>query len=228
MHDPSWWSFGKVVAYLGENGPFIHVDYDVILWSALPQRILEADVFCQNLEEFVVGESKYYMLHLIEDKLEYAGGWLPAAWLWLRNKRGAQLTASCCGIFGGKNIDFIHYYASQVRQILDHEKNRAIFSNLKHKTRHMVLLEQFTLNACYEFWNRQESRYDKLDFESLFDSEIEAYRRASRIGYTHLIASAKTNPNVVNALDARVKDEYSILYDRLATRLLRIRKILAF
>lgn len=225
--DPSWWSFGKIVAYLNESEPFVHIDHDVFLWNALPQRIIEADVFCQNPEEFIVGKSRYYMPHVIEDRLEYAKGWLPEGWLRLRRQNSNELIAFCCGIFGGNNLDFIHYYASQVQQILDNKKNRCILSSLKYKTRHMVLLEQFMLNVCYETWNTQDASSSKIAMACLFESENEAYKNASRIGYTHLIASAKTNPNVINSLEARVREEYPSLYNRYEKCLPKIKSILA-
>ena len=34
--DPAWWSVGKLVAISEQREPFIHVDADVFLWSALP------------------------------------------------------------------------------------------------------------------------------------------------------------------------------------------------
>ena len=215
-HDADWWAIGKLYAYRSEREPFVHLDNDVFLWKRLPETVESAAVLAQNPEFFLAGQS-YYQPEVFEDVLEgRADTWLPVEWRWYRSS-GTDLRAECCGVFGGQRIDFIHHYASQAIKIVEHPANRRALQSLDNKIGHNVLFEQFFLGACIEYHSRQSSSpYRDIAVEHVFPSIDDAFDPAiaGEIGYTHLIADAKQNPDLAERLERRVARDYPAHYHR--------------
>lgn len=201
--DPEWWALGKIEAYRRQEAPFVHLDTDVFLWNRLNEEIEQSDVFAQNPEPIVLGDSCYRPSEL-EAKVE----WLPDEWIWyLRNQQ--SLRAECCGIFGGSNIEFIQDYASKAMQLVTDPRNRLGLASLSEKPGHMILIEQLFLTACIEHRRNIEIRY-------IFDSIEDAYNpdRATEAGFTHLAAGAKRNARICRQLERRVQRELPEFYER--------------
>jgi hypothetical protein len=212
-HDPQWWALGKLWTYKAQAGPFVHIDSDVFLWKRLHEALESADVFAQNPEYFVNGES-FYKPELFEHFL--SDGWLPEEWTWYRSAGGIQ-RGECCGILGGNNTDFIRHFASQAIRMVEHPRNERGWSLLGDKSDHNILLEQYMLAACVEFHRgRQDSRYSPLKIEYLFSSQQSAHvpENAIRAGFTHLMSNAKRNAAVVDDLEKRVERDYPHYHER--------------
>jgi hypothetical protein len=204
-HDPSWWNTGKLYAYRLLKVPFLHLDSDVFLWSALPRKLEQADVIAQNPEFFAVSPSSYYRPELFEQLIADSNGWLPREWEWFRALYGDTQKAICCGIFGGNHVDFINYYADTAVQMLERPENAPILQTMAHKEQHVVLLEQFLLAACIDYYQGAYSRFGSINPDYLFHCFDDAYHRARVVGFTHLIGDAKNNPIITRRLDERVK-----------------------
>ena len=218
-YDPSWWALGKIVAYRSQDVPFIHIDSDVFLWSKLPEELETADVFAQNPEFFIVGDRHtWYIPDQLEKLLLYENqGWLPKEWNWYRAVFSDMLSAACCGIYGGTRLDFIHYCADMALQILDHDVNKQVLTTVDDKSKNLflMLIEQFLPMACQEYHTDNKfSQFFGVKFKYLFNSMEDAYYRAFRCGYTHMISNSKSNPVVAERLESRVQEEYSDLYER--------------
>lgn len=215
-HDPGWWAIGKLYAYRAQREAFVHVDNDVFLWDALPQGLESAPVLAQNPEFFVPGQS-YYQPEVFEAALEaHAGTWLPPEWLWYRAS-GAGQRAECCGVFGGQRIDFIVHYATQAIRLLEHPANQNALQSIGDKVGHNILFEQYLLGACIEYHRgRATSQYSDISIDYVFASTDEAFdpHIAAQVGYTHLIADAKRNPELACRLEARVARECPSQYER--------------
>ena len=141
---------------------------------------------------------------------------MPEEWEWYRSN-GATQQGECCGVFGGKHVEFINHYARQALKLLDCPDNQAALQTIGDKPEHMILIEQYLLSACIKYHQQSEdSSYRDLTVEYLFDSIDEAFRpqNASRLGYTHLLAGAKRNPVVAEKLERRVKTDYPAQYER--------------
>lgn len=215
-HDPLWWALGKLYAYRAQTEPFIHLDNDVFLWQPLPERLESAALFAQNAEYFIPGQS-YYQPEAFEWALDgIEGAWLPPEWRWYRMRVLPQ-RAECCGVFGGKRVDFVKHYAAQAIKILEHPANQAAWVKLDEKIGHNILFEQYLLAACIEYHRRRaDSPYCDIDIGYVFASLDEAFdpETASRVGYTHLIADSKRNRQLADRLEARIAREYPDLYRR--------------
>jgi hypothetical protein len=141
--DPAWWALGKIEAYRLQEAPFVHIDTDVFLWQPLAPELERADVFAQNPEPIVPGASAYRPAEL-ERFIEVA----PPEWL-VYARSGDR--AECCGVFGGRRVDFIRHYADAAMRLVTGPLNRERLRALPGRHGHMVLVEQYLLSACYEY-----------------------------------------------------------------------------
>jgi hypothetical protein len=212
--DPDWWVSGKLYAYRSQTQPFVHLDNDVFLWKALPERLLSAPVLAQNPESFDFGnESAWYRPEVYKATVESTHGWLPEEFNWYVSGRGNQ--PMCCGIFGGNQVDFINYYADKAIQLVEHPQNQQALPLLQRKALDSFMVEQYFLMACISYHqNQQRSVYHDIYIECLFNSFEEAFRDAEKFGFTHLLGGAKRDPQLANKLERRVAQDYPEHYER--------------
>ena len=196
--DPGWWALGKLYTYSLQPAPFVHIDSDVFLWKALPDRMLTAGVFAQNPESLDIS----YRPHCLEETLAQTDGtWLPAAWRWFR-KQGTRQHAACCGILGGSNLPLLRDYARKALKMVRHPANRRALDHFEDKIGNMILIEQYFLSACLAY------RHEPPEY--LFESWEQATNPAysTERGYTHLIGPAKRDEWIARRLEARVRQEF--------------------
>lgn len=215
-HDPGWWALGKLYAYRAQHEPFVHLDNDVFLWRPLPEHVVSAPVLAQNPEPFTPGSS-YYEPQVFEAALSGLDhAWLPEEWRWYRASGWPQ-RGDCCGVFGGRRDDFIRHYAAQAIRLIEHPQNQPGWARLADKIGHNILFEQYLLGACIDYHrSRADSPYRDIDVAYVFGSLDEAFdpTPAARLGYTHLIADAKRNPELAARLEARVASDHPEYYER--------------
>jgi len=213
--DPGWWALGKLVAYSLQDGPFVHLDTDVFLWKALPRYLVESPVFAQYPEGFHEN-GPYYRPQDIEwafseEKLE-----LPREWVWVRESRN-HFPAVNCGILGGSDPEFLHYYAQTAIELVTAPQNAAAWSRLPDKRCYNIVIEQFFLSACAEYHRfNPASRYRNVQVNHLFSSWEYAFdpKYAARAGFTHLVAGAKSNPEVGKRIEQRAREHDPAFYLR--------------
>jgi hypothetical protein len=212
--NPDWWVSGKLYAYRSQTQPFVHLDNDVFLWKALPERVLSAPVLAQNPEYFTFGdESAWYRPEVYKAIVESTHGWLPEEFNWYVSGRGNQ--PMNCGLFGGNHVDFINYYANRAIQLVEHPQNQRALPLLQRKTLDSFMVEQYFLTACIFYHQHQEkSVYRDVSIECLFTSFEEAFREANKVGFTHLLGAAKRNPKWADKLEKRVAKDYPNRYER--------------
>jgi hypothetical protein len=178
----SVWSISKLYAYkkISQIGdPFIHVDYDVIIWEKLPERILEANLFAQNLEKYFGPKNSTYDFYEVENVIKYCPN------LHLLSKVPKIDEGINVGILGGKDLDFIEKYVDlSLNWILDPENKQFwlsnFFSNAWNKA---VIPEQYYLSIC--------AYYYKKEFEFLFQKYWPTPEELSTIKYTHLMGEKR-------------------------------------
>jgi len=215
-YDPAWWSLGKVWTYRAQHEPFIHIDSDVFLWQPLPPELISAPLFVQ-CPDFFVPNASHYKPELLESTISRGGEiWLPAEWVWFRAS-GARQRGESCGIFGGRRIDFIQHYTNQAFKLLEHPANQPGWSHMKEKSDHNILLEQYLLAACIDYHrDRPASPFRDIEIKYLFSSLDDALASddATRLGYTHLVGTAKKNPHIITRLEQRMQRDYPEYYER--------------
>jgi hypothetical protein len=214
--DPAFWVLGKLWAYREQTEPFLHIDTDVFLWKRLPEQIESAPVFGQSPESFVLGKSHYRPEAICTVMTQQTRGWVPQEWEWCLSHGNPQ-SAVCCGLLGGCHVEFIRYFAESAIRCAHDERNGPGWALLGGTGNHLTLLEQYHLSACASFHrNRPDSPYRSVELRHLFRSEQEAFNpnAAAKVGFTHLLATAKKDRRIALRLEERVRQDYSELYER--------------
>jgi Family of unknown function (DUF6734) len=157
-HDPALWMLGKLYAYRAQAEPFAHLDTDIFLWKRLPAHIETAPVFAQCPEPFVIGQS-YYKPDEVRRALlttQQMPGWIPMEWEWSLSF-GSPQPAACCGVLGGRHVDFIRYYAEGAIRLVEDPRNQAGWASLGWAA-HNTLIEQYHL-GCLRRLSSQPARF---------------------------------------------------------------------
>lgn len=206
---PEWWGLGKLYAYRSQTEPFVHIDSDCFLWRRLPPRLEHAGVFGQSPETFAYDEPTFYQPGRIVATLDSTKGWVPPELRWFNARHGNW--AVNCGILGGSRSEFIRHYADSAIALIEHPANQHAWDLLGNRMEHTVTIEQHLLAACIDYHRSQpRSPHHGITSEHLFTSPEHPYdpERATRAGFTHLIASSKSDPDIAGRLAARVASEY--------------------
>jgi hypothetical protein len=206
--DPGWWALGKLLAYSLQDRPFVHLDTDVFLWKRLPRHLTESPVFTQYPEGFH-DHDPHYRPQDIEWAFAQQSAKLPVEWEWARSNRG-PFPAENCGVLGGSQVEFLRYYAQTAVDLVLQPENAAAWSHLHDKRCYNIVLEQFFLSACAGFHRfHPTSPYRGVQISHLFSSWEDAFdpNYAARVGFTHLVAGAKSHPAIGRRLEERVRRE---------------------
>lgn len=213
--DVGWWALGKLVAYSLQDRPFVHLDSDVFLWKRLPDYLLNSSVFTQYPEGFY-DKDPHYRPQDIEWAFGQEGTRLPREWEWTRSTR-RHFPAENCGVLGGSDGAFVRYYAQTALDLALHPQNAAAWSRLHDKRCYNVVLEQFFLSACAEFHQSDvTSPFHTVRIDHLFRTWEVAFdpNYAARVGFTHLVAGAKSHAAVGKRLEDRVRRDNPTYFRR--------------
>lgn len=168
------WSMGKITAFkiaASRGHHFIHIDSDVILWKKPPEFIENADIFCQSREGHITEWPSTNCLYELKNKY------------YIDNQIKPYISPNC-GIFGGKDLEFIYKYASSsLNLVLDKENEWFWGENIGYHFERAVLAEQYYLAVCAERFNKY------ITYLLLDGSDKECEEK----GYTHLL-QAKNDP----------------------------------
>jgi hypothetical protein len=214
--DPAWWALGKLTAYSLQDQPFVHLDTDVFLWQALPDGLAGAPVLAQHPETYHQADDRCGP-RIVEDAFARAGVPLPAEWQWSRSRPARHFVQANCGIVGGTQVGFLRGYAQLALDLVLSPRHAAAWAAVPGKAELNTTVEQFLLVACAEYHRSDPaSPHRGVYLRYLFPSTGAAFdpARAARLGYTHLLAEAKQDPQVTARLAARVRREDPAFYRR--------------
>ena len=211
---PGLWALGKLVTYSLQDKPFVHLDTDVFLWRPLPGRITSAPVLAQHPENYHLADEGCGP-RIIEKAFAQAGLDLPAEWEWSRSRREQTSREANCGILGGTDTGFIQHYARLALDLAQNPRYSAAWASIPDRDGLNTILEQFFLIACLDFHRSDPAspfsgtyiRYLFPSFETAFNPNY-----AARLGYTHLLADAKTNAYLTSRLEQRTQREDMSFY----------------
>ena len=204
--DPDWWALGKLVAYSLQHQPFVHLDTDVFLWRALPTWLTSAPVFAQCPEDHPPLD-EWCGPGDVEHAFAQHGLSLPLEWEWARSRVIDRFREVSCGILGGTRTDFLRYYANLALDLVLNPKYAAAWAAFSDKSGYNMIVEQFQLAACLDFHRyAPDSAYRGISIRYLFDSFGQAYdpQAAARVGFSHLLGDAKTQPEIAARLERRI------------------------
>jgi hypothetical protein len=187
---PEMWASGKIKTYELQTEPFIHLDYDVFLFSEIRQSLLQSGIFAQSRESF-----KNFPQY--PNLIEHLQNWGYETFLPWNIEYAIN-----CGIFGGSDLGFIQEYCKEANSIAEFtSQNKELFKRLKTRNRSLfpIIYEQYCLAAMAEYF--------KKDVQCLFNNVTEI----KALSYCHLMAS-KNFPKIVDRIEERLKREFPEAY----------------
>lgn len=186
-----FWSLGKVVAYAEQQKPFVHLDFDGIIFKPLPDQLLNAGTFAQHKEIGCAFRNSY------STQIEY----LKANDFKLPADFGKLENASCLGIIGFNNMDFLKLYCERALDLVysNSEKWNALSS--QDKWGYCVVFEQYMYDCIAKEMNVPISYLTNKTSEEDINPEL------TELGYTH-IWGYKKNPTIEQMLEHKLSQLY--------------------
>jgi hypothetical protein len=213
---PDFWALGKLTAYRLQDAPFVHLDTDVFLWQPLPGWLTSAPVLAQHPETAHLPGDPGGPAQ-VEAAFARAGLALPAEWQWSRSHPGRRFREANCGILGGTSPAFLRSYAEVALDLVLSPRNAPAWAGAAGLAALNTTVEQFLMSACLDYHRfSPDSPHRGSYVRYLFPSPEAAFdpARAARLGYTHLLGPAKSNPLVTARLERRVREEDPDFYRR--------------
>jgi len=187
-------AYPRAYVYSLMDQPFVHINSDVYIWEPLPEKCLNAEVFCQGIE--------YDFFNKGIDQLKQSGFIGNALWEEYVLNKSVQFVPRM-EIFGGQNIEWIRKYASDILHMIECPANLVA---LKRK-----MFSPQIINIALEQWyNVVRSYYDEIFITTLCSDD-----KSCPIKYTHFISDAKKDHSVLSVLRARCNKEFPDLMMKL-------------
>jgi hypothetical protein len=180
------WSLGKIMAYkiaAEKRRPFIHLDYDVMLWNGMPKKISNAEVFAQNQE---ADSDHVYEIDKLLKNCTYKS--------YIAQIR--QNDAANMGIFGGTNTNFIYTYANSALDFANHPQNYKFwtsFTEFSYTWNMATIVEQYFMVTMSHIMSQ------KITY--LFDNGWPTDNEAKEQSYTHFMGD-KDHPRLKEKIES--------------------------
>jgi len=187
--------------YSLQEDHFLHLDFDVFLFSKLPDFIEQADVFAQSRERF--SNRYFYTEGVVLEELPY--------YKWVDPRPLKEREATNVGIVGGKNTSFIREYAKDAMTLTTHPENKELHSNYSREdwARITVTQEQYFLNL--------KAYLESVEITYLFDLDLQDEVTPEYVNiqedYIHLM-DKKYNARYSRALRDYLEENYNEYYRR--------------
>ncbi len=211
--NPRCWAGGKFYTYSMQDKPYLHLDFDVLLWKRLPERMMSAEVVLQNKEYFVDGWRYYYPVTEFIKNVP----WYPSYYSKYDYLNHSDYAYNV-GIIGGTNFRALREYSEDAIAILNNPVNKDAFTDsafLKLKTgeaRYIVLLlEQYGL-SCY-------LRHHNIPVETMFSDFFDFLNKSRKeeLGYEHLLSWIKGRDYVRARIEAFMQKNMFRTYRRISS-----------
>lgn len=204
--DPRMWSAGKLAAFSGQKGPFIHLDWDVILFNSLPGRILSADFSCQCADPlWVKGDRLSYLYaRTLLEVLQHQSlprnisESLDVPFL-LRSQNAYNF-----GIVGCSVPDTFSEWSRLILEALTENSSARSFNLLDNPSYSILVWEQMLLSYMVASFGGK--------FECLFKDD-HCRSAAASLGYVHFISKSKHNPVAARMLRTSFSEAYPFQYE---------------
>lgn len=188
------WSLGKIWVYkkaAAEGVPFMHIDYDVLLWKPLPVDFTNSPVFVERIEH---GVNSLYNVPVFYDNCPK-----------LHDLEGCRDLdyAINAGIVGGTNTAFIGEAYSRAWDFVMDSENKS-FMTANEVINAPTWLRATVAEQLY-FYRYAERRNQFLTPLLTKPWHTEKNQQADELGYTHLWG-AKTFPDIQKRILAKCKE----------------------
>lgn len=178
--DPAVKGASKLDSYSRQKEPFIHMDWDFILWNMKEDRFRGPVLGQSRIVDY--GKSAVSLIwKSIPWKPKFIEGYI---------EENTQIDLVCPSIFGGMDVEFLNWYAELALEILRHPKNRFIqeFAQGELSETVSVAIEQWLLGACALHTGTPINYLCTEPTHHIRSAELSTVRR---YGFTHLGGQAK-------------------------------------
>jgi len=188
------WSLGKIWTYkkaAAEGVPFMHIDYDVLLWKPLPVEFTSSPVFVERIEHDV---NRLYNVPAFYDNCPKLHD--------LEGSRDLDRAINA-GVVGGTNTAFLgEVYGKAWDFVMDPENREFMTSN-------GVLdgpswLRATVAEQLYFYWYANLRNQPLVSLLTAFPNAVKN-EQADQLGYTHLWG-AKSYPDIQKRILAKCKE----------------------
>ena len=195
-----FWSLGKVVAYNEQTKPFIHLDFDAILFKPLSTDLLTSKTFAQHTEI----NKAFKDLYVSQIELLKSFGFnVP------RGSFGVCKSASNLGIVGFNDMDFLKEYCSRSLDFIYSNSHQWHLLTKRERAQMCVIFEQYMYDCVAKDMNVELTYLSSKTSDEDIDPEL------IELGYTH-IWGYKRNPKVEAMLEgkfAQINKDYIAMID---------------
>lgn len=203
---PSLWAVSKIETYKKQKKPFIHIDGDVFCWENITRLSTNEDsIFVQNIEK----GTKYY--GSIVDQLKNLKYKLPSFMESCYNHK--ELYALNLGIFGSRNIPFIHEYTDQAIDFLS--INERLLKEVNSLNLNVIfeqlLLYYFAIEKGIKIDCHLDEVYGDIEYEGFGDF----HKVPQSKKYLHLIGEYKKNYDVCRNLESTLVKSFPATYEKI-------------
>ncbi len=196
-------SLAKIHTFSLQQTPFLHVDGDLFIWKAFPERLLEAAVISSNLEK-----NLFFNKTILEEVHQHFP-YLPEH---IKNVHlQGDIFASNAGIIGGKDLTFIREYCQHALEFIEH--NRAHISSVNTGNLNF-LIEQISL---YYLAQSKGVPIAYLMDQPVTHPLYQDYLRFADVPdveMIHAVGGCKRMPFMLSHLSRRLRLEFPELYYR--------------
>ncbi|MEL6538846.1 MAG: DUF6734 family protein [Bacteroidota bacterium] len=202
-YHPDLWAMGKLLAYRAQEEPFIHADGDIFVWGAFGQRIEEASLVAQHLED----DYPFYrdVLAEIDEHFDYVPEVIAQRW------QQGHIKASNAGVFGGNQLEFFQDYTAEALKFIDR--------NLEHVGKVTTglfncIYEQFLFHAMAEQQDIPVQYYTK-NIDHQFKGLVQFDGVPTKTKYIHPVGFYKKFSKIGNHLAYRLRKDHPEYYFRI-------------
>jgi hypothetical protein len=182
----------KLNTYSHQNSPFIHLDWDFILWK-LPTELLKSSILAQSRLVDDGGSRISLVLRSLKWKPAFIEDILEG---------GISVDLPCPSLMGGLDVDFLRWYSELALEILRHPKNQFLHQLIDGEAAEdiSVAIEQWFLGAC--------ALEKGVTIRYLSDqptSQIDAVdpKHIVQLGFTHLAGRSKLSNYWIREISER-------------------------
>lgn len=200
-YPPELWSLAKIVAFAEQEAPFLHFDGDFFIWQPVEDRIMQAAVVAQNLEE-----NLSYYRDMMQD-MEKHGWRMPPVLAGV--SQAPVIYAANTGIFGGHQIDFVKAYCQNAFDFVNSN------ADIIPKTKKNQL--NFIFEQCLLYYLAQQAGVaieylmeDPVDEPSY--SDYARFVDVPHVKMIHTLGGYKTTHFTYMHMAKRLRNDYPAAY----------------
>lgn len=208
---PKHWACAKIKTYSLQQEPFIHIDGDVFIPKKLPDVFENAKLITQNRE---YGANHYRIM--MDNFVNHPNAVVPV--YLFKRWNATSIPSYNMGVFGGRDLEFIHYYCCQAEKLLlmNHINDR--FDSRSHLDMN-VIFEQMLFAALADEKGRKPKSIlpQNIKDTGYSASEFCDFCRWNRLQLLHIIGGNKRVESICQAMERKLFLDYPEYYIRIAS-----------